>query len=71
MWVKTSKNHIPTKALKAGEDVDGEDGDDKMAAGPLHYVVQLPDAERGLVPCSFGIVPCAHRLLKINVIDDI
>ena len=23
MWVKTSTNHIPTKALKAGEDVDG------------------------------------------------
>ena len=51
--------------------LDGEDEDDKMAAGPLQHVVQLPDAERGLVPCSFGIVPCAHRLLKINVIDDI
>ena len=46
--------------------LDGEDGDDKMAAGPLHHVVQLPDAERGLVALT-----CAHRLLKINVSDDI
>ena len=35
----------------------GEDGDDKMAAGPLHHVVQLPDAERGLVALALHHAP--------------